>query len=65
MNETKAEDKSLYFTKSMFTLVSTTDFPERKMTAKLFRHDCGMQVLSLEADDPENLFVLCLPTDPI
>lgn len=49
----------------MFTLVSTTDFPARKMTAKLFRHECGLQVLSMEADDPENLFVLCLPTDPV
>ncbi len=48
----------------MFTLVNKTDFPELKTTARLFRHDCGMQVLSLEADDPENLFSLCFSTIP-
>ena len=48
----------------MFTLLSTTNFPERRLVAQLYRHDCGMEVLSLEADDPENLFALCFRTEP-
>ena len=48
----------------MFTLLSTTKFPERRLVAQLYRHDCGMEVLSLEADDPENLFALCFRTEP-
>jgi len=47
----------------MFTLVSTTPFPERRLVAKRYRHDCGLEVLSLEANDPENLFVVGFPTD--
>ena len=48
----------------MFTLIETTAFPELKVLAKLFRHDCGMQVLSLETEDAENLFSLCFGTAP-
>lgn len=48
----------------MFALVSTTPFPDRRLVAKRYRHDCGLEVISLEADDPENLFVVCFPTVP-
>ena len=48
----------------MFSLLSTTNFPERRLVARLYRHECGMEVLSLEADDPENLFALCFRTEP-
>lgn len=47
----------------MFTLLDTTSFPERRLVAKRYRHDCGMEVISLEAQDPENLFVAYFPTD--
>jgi len=48
----------------MFTLIETTPFPELKVVAKQYRHDCGMQVLSLETSDVENLFSLCFSTVP-
>jgi presequence protease len=48
----------------MFTLVSKTEFPARRLTALRYRHTCGMEVLSLEAADPENLFALCFSTEP-
>ncbi|MBR6470529.1 MAG: insulinase family protein, partial [Victivallales bacterium] len=48
----------------MFQFVSTTQFPERRLVARRYRHDCGLEVLSLEADDPENLFALCFRTEP-
>ena len=47
----------------MFTLVDTTSFPAWRIVAKRYRHHCGMEVLSLEAPDPENLFCLCFSTE--
>ncbi|MGN0867423.1 MAG: insulinase family protein [Oligosphaeraceae bacterium] len=47
----------------MFTLVDTTSFPSWRIVAKRYRHACGMEVLSLEAPDPENLFCLCFSTE--
>jgi presequence protease len=49
----------------MFTLTGTTSFPSRRLVAKRYRHDCGLEVLSLEANDPENLFCLCFSTDAV
>lgn len=49
----------------MFTLTDTTSFPSRRLVAKRYRHDCGLEVLSLEADDPENLFCLCFSTEAV
>lgn len=48
----------------MFTLVDTTVFEQRRLTAKRYRHDCGLEVLSLEAADSENLFSLIFDTVP-
>ncbi len=47
----------------MFTPVDVTPFPSRRLVAKRYRHTCGMEVLSMEADDPENLFCLCFSTE--
>ncbi len=47
----------------MFTLVDTTSFPSWRIVAKRYRHSCGMEVLSLESPDPENLFCLCFSTE--
>ncbi len=49
----------------MFTLLDTTPFPQRRVNAKRFRHDCGLEVLSLEADDNENLFAIVFGTEPV
>jgi len=50
---------------SCFTLVEKRDIPEQKMTALRFRHECGMDILCLETDDVENLFVLGFTTNPM
>lgn len=49
----------------MFTLTDTTSFPSRRLVAKRYRHGCGLEVLSLEANDPENLFCLCFSTEAV
>ncbi len=48
----------------MFTLLDTEVFPKRRLTAKRYRHECGLEVVSLEAADSENLFALCFGTVP-
>lgn len=48
----------------MFTLVDTTEFAARRLRALRYRHACGLEVLSLEAADPENLFSVCFSTRP-
>lgn len=48
----------------MFSLISRTQFPERGIVALRYGHECGLEVLSLESDDPENLFAICFPTAP-
>lgn len=35
------------------------------MTAKLYRHACGMEVFSLECDDVENVFAIAFNTSPV
>ncbi len=48
----------------MFTLLSTTEIAQLGITAKRFRHPCGMEVLSLECDDTENLCAASFLTIP-
>ena len=48
----------------MFTLLSTTEITQLGITAKRFRHPCGMEVLSLECDDTENLCATSFLTIP-
>ena len=50
----------------MFTPISTTEITQLGITARRFRHPCGMEVLSLECDDTENLCAtgfLTIPDD--
>lgn len=49
----------------MFTLLETTEFAGRGIRALRYRHHCGMEVISLEAADSENLFALCFGTTPV
>ena len=48
----------------MFTPISTTEIAQLGITAKRFRHPCGMEVLSLECDDTENLCAASFLTIP-
>lgn len=50
---------------SCFTLVERREIPDQGITALKFRHDCGMEILSLECADTENLFMLGFPTQPL
>lgn len=47
-----------------FELISTTPIPQMNIVAKEYRHKCGMQVLSLECDDVENMFSVGFLTSP-
>ena len=50
----------------MFKLLSTTKLTPLGITARRFRHACGLEVLSLECDDTENLCAtgfLTIPED--
>ncbi len=48
----------------MFTHLSTTEIVQLGITARRFRHSCGMEVLSLECDDTENLCAASFLTIP-
>ena len=48
----------------MFTPISTTEITQLGITARRFRHPCGMEVLSLECDDTENLCAVGFHTIP-
>ncbi|MBR4901452.1 MAG: insulinase family protein [Victivallales bacterium] len=48
----------------MFTPISTTEIVQLGITARRFRHPCGMEVLSLECDDTENLCAASFLTIP-
>ena len=47
-----------------FALIEQQDIEQRRVVAKLFRHDCGMEVLSLECNDIENVFAIGFSTVP-
>ncbi|MBQ6471265.1 MAG: insulinase family protein [Victivallales bacterium] len=49
----------------MFTLSSATELPSLQATARIYRHDSGLQALCLATSDIENMFSICLPTPAI
>lgn len=48
-----------------FTLLESRNISELRLSASLFGHSCGMQVISLEADDVENMFSIGFSTVPV
>ena len=48
----------------MFKSISTTTIAPLGITAKRFRHSCGMEAVSLECDDTENLCAFGFTTIP-
>jgi len=49
---------------SSFRAIACRPLPGLAATARIFAHASGLEVLSLECDDPENMFALGVPTRP-
>ena len=47
-----------------FRAIACRPLPGLAATARIFAHASGLEVLSLECDDPENMFALGVPTRP-